>query len=204
MAISLPATVRTETGKGAARRIRRADLMPAVVYGGQSKPLSVTVSPRQLSRILLGSHRRNTVIDLEIEDGGKTTTQQVMVKDLQIDVLRRTPKHADFVTVDANTPVEVRVPFRAEGARSPAMIAGGKLEIATRSVGVRVLPSKIPAAIVVDTVTLGYGAFRAADVPLPEGCELTDDPHNTVLTVKQPRGTRTATATEGEEAAAES
>lgn len=199
MAVSLKASVRTETGKGAARRIRRADLMPAVVYGGKTEPISITTSPKEFTRVLLGPLRRNTVIELDIDDAGKSQKHQVMVRDLQVDVVRRNPRHADFVTVDSKVPVIVRIPFRAEGGRSAAMIAGGNLEIASRDIGVRVLPGKIPAAIVVDTVNLEYGAFRASDVTMPDGCELIDDGNNTVLTVKQPRG---STDEEDEAAAA--
>jgi large subunit ribosomal protein L25 len=197
--MNLSATVRDGHGKGAARRLRRAGLVPAVVYAGGSEATSVAVKPLELARALTGSHKRNALIDLEIEGKG---ARKVMLKELQKDPLMRTPRHADFVEVDVNKPINVKVPFVATG-RSRAVQLGGKLHTPARTLNVRCLPTAIPATIEFDTSELDYGAHRAAAVTMPDGVELLDDLQLTVATISRPRGVQ-ETDGEGEgEAAAE-
>lgn len=195
--VSLTATLRSAQGKGAARRLRRDGLVPAVVYAGGKDAVAISVTPKDLTKALMTPHRRNALIQLEIEGQGK---RAVMLRDLQKDPLKRGPTHADFLEIDTSAPVTVNVPFFAVG-RSKTVIAGGKIEVPLRSLRVRVLPSKIPAQIELDTTDLEFGAHRAKDVPMPEGVELLDDPMLTVVTISRARG---GVAAEGEEEAAAS
>ncbi len=193
----LDATKRENRGKGAARRLRMSGEIPAIVYGGKSETVSVAISPKYLTRILLGPKRRNTVIDLNV-DG---STQQVMVRDVQKNVIRREPIHVDFIKVSDDAPVTVAIPFRTKG-RSKSVVAGGKLNVTARQVRVSVLPSKIPEDITIDVTDAPFGTLRAGAIDLPEGCTLVEDPHTALLTIKTPRGAK-ASDGEGEGEAAE-
>jgi large subunit ribosomal protein L25 len=194
-AVKLSAEVREGTGKGAARRLRREGKLPGVIYAGGKEATSVAVVPKEFVKALMGPLRRNQLLELDLPSGGR----KVMVRDLQIDPIRREPKHVDFLEVDENTPIVCRVPFKTFG-RSKAVVAGAKLNIVLRDLKVRVLPHNIPEKIEVDVTDLGTGPFRAKQVQTPEGCELLEDGHLTVLTISRPRGA--VTEAEGEGAAA--
>ncbi len=193
MAVQLKAEVRTEKGKGAARRLRRSGLLPGVVYQGGDSATSVAVSPKEFSKVLRGPLRRNTLINLELDGGAKT----VMVKDIQIDPLRRTPKHVDFWAVDSSKPIEVRVPLHTTG-RSKQVVAGAKLNVVLRTIKVSVLPDAIPEKIDHDITDSPVGPTRAKELNMPAGCTLLEQADLTVLTISRPRGAATTDAAEGE------
>lgn len=199
----LIAEVRTGNGKGSARRLRRTGMIPAVVYGGKGgNAQAVAISPKVLTKILLGEHRRNTVIEIDMQTEGKSTDKvMVMLKDLQKDVVRRNPIHVDFIKVYDDVKVNTAVPFLTEG-RSDAMVQGGKLNMAVRELRISACPGDIPVNITLDLKDLEYGAFRAGKVPMPKGVSLLEKEDATVLTIKIPRG-KTAEGEAGEEAKAE-
>ena len=197
-ALKLAAEIREADGKGAARRIRRAGKLPGVIYAGGKEATSVAVVPKEFVKAMKGPLRRNQLLELDLPGGGR----KVMVRDLQIDPVRREPKHVDFLEVDESKPVIVRVPFKTTG-RSKAVVAGAKLDIVLRDLKVRVLPNAVPEKIVVDVTELGTGPFRAKEVTTPEGCELLEDGHLTVLTISRPRGQVAAEGEGGEAPAAD-
>lgn len=194
--VKLLAVVRDQKGKGAARRARRAGRIPAVVYTGGKEATSLELDPKDLAKALMGPYRRNVLIDLDVQDasGASKGSKKVMVRELQKDPVRRTPLHVDFVELDMAKPIVVAVPFFATG-RSRAVIAGGKMQVPMRTLRVRCLPSNIPEKIELDTTEFDIGVYRAKDVPMPQGAELVDDGHLTVVTISRGRG---AAAGEGE------
>jgi large subunit ribosomal protein L25 len=187
--VILPATLRAGHGKGAARRLRSSGLVPGVVYSGGQQAVSISMTPKDLTKALLTPLRRNALILLDVE--GKK--RSVMLKDLQKDPIKRGPTHADFVELDLNKPVIVDVPFAITG-RSKAVIAGGKTQVPMRALRVRVLPGQIPTEITLDTSDLGHGPHRASIVGMPAGVELMTDPMLTVVTITGPRGDADAEA----------
>ncbi len=195
----IDAQVRENTGKGAARKIRKQGHIPGVIYGIEKNPVAVQLDPRPLVKAMLSPTRRNTLIELNVAGGEKTN---VLVKDIQIDPVRREALHVDFWAPKAGSEVVVSVPLVRTG-RSKAVQLGAKLEVVRREIPVRVKADAIPVGIEVDVTDIGKGAFRAKQVTLPQGCELAMEGHITVLTVSTPRGQKAeTTATEGEEAAA--
>lgn len=179
----MSASVRNNSGKGVARRLRTAGHVPAVVYSGGNASTLLSVNPQELTKALMGPYRRNQVITLDVEGSEKT----VMVRELQKHPTRRTALHVDFVQVSLDKPIVVKVPFFAVG-RSKPVIAGGKLEAPMRTLRVRCLPSQIPECIELDTTSFGIGVYRAKDVTMPEGTELVDDAQLTVVTISRGRG----------------
>ena len=194
----LDAVVRTLTGKGAARKSRKAGRLPAVVYSKGQDTLGVEVSPRELTHILRRPLRRNALIELAVEGD---STRHVMVRDIQKHPVRRDLVHVDFVQVDPSKEVIVEVPVALQG-RAKSVVAGGKLEQVRRFVTVSCLPTVIPAQIDVDITDLPFGSTRTANIALPNGLTLQDDPALSVITIKAPRGKQAAEEEEGEAAAA--
>ena len=194
----LDAVVRTLTGKGAARKSRKAGRLPAVVYSKGQDTLGVEVSPRELTHILRRPLRRNALIELAVEGDA---TRHVMVRDIQKHPVRRDLVHVDFVQVDPSKEVIVEVPVTLQG-RAKSVVAGGKLEQVRRFVTVSCLPTAIPAQIDVDITDLPFGSTRTANIALPNGLTLQDDPALSVITIKAPRGKQAAEEEEGEAAAA--
>ena len=101
--------------------------------------------------------------------------------------MRRHALHVDFIKVSDKEEVSTSVPFLTTG-RSQAVVQGGKLQVPTRFLRIRCLPQDIPVDITLDITSVGFGAFRAGSVQMPEGVTLMEDPHTTVLTIKAPRG----------------
>lgn len=165
---TLNATLRTQTGKGSNRRLRAEGSMPAVVYGGEGGASSLSLSARELRALLIGAHRRNTLIGLEI-DGAKA--QPVLVSELQADPLTRELIHVDFVRVDLKQPLTVKVPVVLTG-RAHGVLAGGRLRLVRREVKLSCLPEQIPSEFHVDVTPLDGGdSLRFTECDAPDGIE---------------------------------
>src|ERR1700754_2992764 len=119
---TLSAETREQTGKSAARQLRSRGLVPAVYYGPGQTPRGLAVSPKELPAALSTEHGRNALLKLQV--GGKD--ELAMVQDLQIHPVTRKPVHVDFYHIDAEKPIERRVPFLVEG-KAKGVVAGGEL-----------------------------------------------------------------------------
>lgn len=164
MDVTLHAEKRETRGKNAARRLRAAGRLPAIVYGGGAgqAPLPVTVDPRGLSRLLHSESGINTLIDLVVEGEG---TQKVLVKDFLVDPVSGRLLHADFYRVALDRPITLRVPVHLVGEARGVKQQGGVLDFVTREIELQVLPTQIPEAVNVDVSDLGVGqAIRVRDL----------------------------------------
>jgi large subunit ribosomal protein L25 len=179
----LEASVRTSSGKGAARRLRASGKIPAIAYGSGISTQKLELPVRPLERALEAG--RSTLLSL----GGvrELDGRLVIVKELQRDPASRQIVHCDFYAVDVTRKIEVSVPIHLEG-KAPGVVAGGVLEPMLRELAVRCLPLEIPAAIRVDVSALEIGdSIRVADLVLPEGCEAVSDAGAGVAHVIIPR-----------------
>lgn len=186
----LKATLRTEFGKGAARRARRANLIPAVLYGHGSDPVHLNLPSHDT--FLIVRHSRNAVIELEFD--GKQ--ELALVKDVQINHLVRELEHLDLVIVRRDEKVTVDVPVQLEG--EPVSGAVAALEAQTLSV---LAPAvSIPESIVVSIEGLEDGSIvTVKDVVLPEGVTTEVDGDLPVVVVAVPKAVESADeAAEGE------
>lgn len=184
MTTTLNAKLRSGIGKGPSRRLRGDEQLPAVVYSKGQSTTPITVCPREMTKILKGPLRRNTVIDLAIE-GQKNCS--VMVKERQIHKTRRELIHVDFVEIDLNKSVMASVPVVLFG-KSESVTLGGKLDHVLHKMRVSCLPHNIPQEIRVDITNLPFGSTHTKDIPLPEGIANAEKPRVVVLTIKKPRG----------------
>lgn len=175
----LETEIRESFGKGAARKLRAAGKVPAVLYGHGSEPQHLAVDAHALYLLV---RRSNAIIDLQIE--GKS--QLALVKDVQRNpVLQGMPaiEHVDLVIVQRGEKVAVDVPVHVEGESAPGTISN--LETVSLSIEVEAL--HIPDAITVSIEGLEEGAHvLASDVELPKGATLLTDPETLVVGIMAP------------------
>jgi large subunit ribosomal protein L25 len=194
-AVALQAKARDGQGKGPSRRLRTVGRIPAVAYGGDHDTLNLSVSSEALRDILLSERGRNAVIDLQV-DGGDS--HSVMIKEFTLHPISRKLLHADFIRIDPNASIEVKVPFRAIG-KSKGEIAGGTLLVNVREVNLRCIASAIPVALTADVSELEIDdMLRIKDLVMPEGTEAAEDLERKLLVVVPPRVLEADTE-EGEE-----
>jgi large subunit ribosomal protein L25 len=192
----LDAKSRQAGGSREARRLRRSQRVPGVLYGGGAEPLNIDVDAREL-RLALA--RSGAVMDLSI-DGAKATP--VVLKEAQRHPVKGETVHIDLLRVRLDKPIHAVVPIELAGVDSaPGVREGGVLEHITRELNIEALPTAIPEAIVHDIGELQIGeTIVLAAVQPPEGVTLLDDVEETVLaTLTAPRlQTQTETEIEGE------
>ena len=164
--IKLAAKPRTEFGKGAARRLRRADLIPAVLYGHGADPVHVALEGHAT---MLALKHSNALISLDIEGG---ETQLALPKDVQRDPVRNIIEHVDLLLVRKGEKVTVDVPIHFTGDTAP----GTRVQAELNSLSVEVEATHIPQSIEVslEGAEAGY-KIHAGEVTLPQGASLVVD-----------------------------
>jgi len=187
---------RNEAGKGVARTLRRAGLVPAVVYGKGMDPCSITVNPKELKQAIATEAGWNTLITLKGE--GPFNGKVVLLKDLQVDAIRRDVLHADFAEVNLKKKIHVMVPVHAIGTPAGVKL-GGTLSVIRHELEVVCLPTNIPKSIDIDVSGMAIGdVFHVNDLDVEKGIEVPHDVNFTIITVVG-RMTEEAEGVEGEE-----
>jgi large subunit ribosomal protein L25 len=159
---------REERGSRASRRLRRAGLVPGVVYGIDGNSVSFKVDSRRLRAVLAEGH---ALFDVEVDGGGR---QPVIIKDQQRDPVRGSVQHLDLLKVRLDEKIQATVALELEGTEdSPGVREGGVLEHVTREVTVEALPTDIPDAIVANVAEMGIAETMTLDsVSAPAGVEI--------------------------------
>jgi large subunit ribosomal protein L25 len=191
MAEKITAELRTEFGKGAARRIRRADKIPAVVYGHGNDPVHLTL-PGHDTMMALKHGGANALLELDI-DG---SSQLALTKQVQVDPIRRVLEHIDFVAVrrGEKVTVDVRIVVVGEAAPETLVVAENTLQVEAEA-------THIPENIEVSVEGAEVGTqIHASDLVLPEGTTLLTDAEALIVNVTQ---AQTAEQLEAELAEAE-
>jgi large subunit ribosomal protein L25 len=204
----LTVSLRDRSGKGDARKLRAQGKVPGVCYGssveGRIEPLPITVDVKQLRGALDPVRKRNTVISLTIEGGAAPRALHALVKDIQIDVVRRDVTHVDLLAIDPNKEVRAEVPLEFAGKPKGA-INGGQIRIVLRSLSVRAKPSDIPVKLGVDVSPLEIGdVIHVSAIALPPGVTSVTGRDLAVVTCAAPEEEKVAAteATPAEGAAA--
>jgi large subunit ribosomal protein L25 len=175
----LAAKPRTVTGSAAARRLRAADHIPAVIYGHGMAPLSLTVERRDLRVALSGAAGANTVLTLDV-DG---TSYAAVIKEMQRHPIKRTVSHIDFQTVDMNETITVNVKVHLTGEAKAVLSNGGMVDPAVDHIEVHCTPANIPNEITVDISGMQlHDVIRLSDVKLPAGVTATGDADMAIVT----------------------
>jgi large subunit ribosomal protein L25 len=195
---------RVDTGKGAARKLRAAGRMPAILYGQGKESVPLTLDPRALDRVLKAGGA-NTLLDLTVEGLTDLGSPVALVKELQRHPIRGTILHADVYQVDLTKTVEVEVPIHLIG-KAKGVDFGGIVEHSLREVALECLPRSIPASIEVDITSMEIGdVIHVRDLALPTGVSLVSDPDLGVVHLALPAVEETpeVAAAEGEAATAD-
>ena len=172
---------RVRIGKGGSRKVRQDGLVPAVVYGKGVDSLNLRLDPKALQQAVATEAGWNTLITLKGD--GPFDGLVVILKDMQIDAIRRNPMHVDFLAIDLKKTLAVMVPVQPVG-KSQGEIEGGTLQLVRHEVEVYCLPTNIPTSIEINVTALNVGEVVHIDeVSLPEGVESQHDVNFTVLTV---------------------
>lgn len=199
----LKGQVRTRVGKGAARKLRQQRLIPAVVYGGTSEPMAVTVNPLEMLKLLGTGAGENALITLSLEGDGERS-KTVILKELQRDPVRGGPLHADFIEISMKRKIRVQIPLRLVGEAIGVKMKAGILEQHLREVSVECLPGAIPSHIQVDVSHLDLGhAIHVRELTVGGDIRVLDDPARPVVAVLVQRVAVEEAAAAAEEKSAE-
>jgi len=173
----ITAESRTEFGKGAARRIRRADKVPAVMYGHGNDPIHLTL-PGHATMMALKHGGANALLDLDI-DG---SSQLALTKQIQVDPIRRTLEHIDFVAVRKGEKVTVEIPIHVVGDALPETLVVTE----NSTVQVEAEATNIPEYVEVSVEGLEAGTqILASELTLPTGSTLLLDPETLIVNITQ-------------------
>jgi len=208
MDIQLVAQTRTQSGKGAARRLRQQERVPAICYGCKKEPVALSVGRKQFQKLLQEIGLEARVIPLSLEGVDATEVKHVMVRDLQLNPCNHAILHVDFLEVDMAQPIVVEVPILLKGIAA-GIAEGGMGNQIRHAISVRCLPGDIPDRIDVDISALNVGdSLHVADIKARIKAEVIDEDHYTLVTVGAPAAAAAVskeeeTITEGEEVTAE-
>ena len=195
---TLKAEARVGTGKGVARKLRAVGKLPAVVYGGDTDVLHLSLDTHDAE---LRCHRisvDNTIIDLEVD--GEKEPIPTLVRDIQTHPWKASLLHVDFLRIQKGVAIEMDIPLHLTGIPKGVSVEGGVIEQIVHDLSVRCIPSKIPESIQVDVTELALGdVMHVSDLTLGEGVEAMMAPGQTICMVSQPRAEAVPQTTEGEE-----
>jgi large subunit ribosomal protein L25 len=182
---TLAAAVRSGTGKGAARSVRRGGRVPGVIYGGGEAPEPISLDYNETHKLIYAGHFLTTIFELDI-DGRK---ERVIPRDYQLDVVKDTPTHVDFLRLRAGSKLKVAVPVHfINGETAPGIKRGGTLNVVQHSVDLLAPADNIPDSITIDLAGLDINdSVHISAVALPEGCRpAVRDRDFTVVTIAAP------------------
>jgi large subunit ribosomal protein L25 len=183
---TLAATTRTGTGKGAARSVRRENRVPAVIYGGGEAAQPISLDYKTINQLIYAGHFLTTIFDIDLGDG---KVERVIPRDYQLDVVRDTPLHVDFLRLKPGSTLRINVPVHVVGAEvSPGVKIGGTLNVVLHTIELRVPADNIPEAITADVSAMGVNeSLHISAIKLPEGCKpIIQDRDFTVVTIAPP------------------
>lgn len=184
--VKLQAKKREAAGSGAAKRLRRDGIVPAVIYGATQDNYSIQVNAREFSSLLKQTSADNFLVDLQIE-GAKEKTKLAMVQDMHQDPLSGAILHVDFHAVNENEPITATVPIELLG-EAAGVKEGGLLDQQLYSIEVHCLPTALPDGFEADISQLAIGdALHIKDLDVPEGVEFTLDGDVMIASIAEPR-----------------
>jgi large subunit ribosomal protein L25 len=196
--VKLVVSERTDEGTTFAKRLRKQNLIPGVLYSAGKTPQPFTVSAHDLREAMASGSGRHAVLDVVFE--GRKRGHAAVFKEIQLSAVKQHITHVDLHEIQLNEPIDTKVTMQLDGTAA-GIKAGGVLEIVTHEINVRGLPEDIPEHIIMDIEGVELGqVVRVKDVPLPDGITALDDADDALFHIVLPR---VEEAPEGEEGAAE-
>jgi len=178
---SLSATLRHDTGKGVARKLRQNGEIPAVIYGHGREPQSLTINAREFDRLIKSVAAGSTVIDLDL--GG--TPARSLIREIQRHPFKKQIMHVDFQEVVAGETITLKCPIVYVGIPIGVRVDAGILDQILHELTIEALPANIPDHINVDITDMHVGnSLHISDIVLPAGVKVMDDAGTTVAIVQ--------------------
>ncbi|MFW6238085.1 MAG: 50S ribosomal protein L25 [Halanaerobiales bacterium] len=179
--LNVKVEAREETGKGAARRLRREGKIPGIIYGGDRDPLPLAVDPLDIRKKV----NSNVIFDLEIE-GGEAEEEVAMIKDYQKDVIKGNLIHVDFLKISMDEKIAVSVPVNIVGT-SIGVKEGGVMQQLMREIDIEALPDDVPDEVDLDITELDVGdSLQVDDLDVGDSVEILNSPEDVIVTIVTP------------------
>jgi len=195
--VSIVVQPRDVTGSRAARRLRKAGLIPGVLYGHGKEATMIAVDPHALRAALSTGAGTHAVLAVNVE--GHKRAHHAVVKEMELDPVKSTVTHIDLQEIRLDETIETTVAVRFEG-EAKGVKAGGMLDESTREVTIKCLVTAVPEHFVLDISEMDINdTAKVGDLVVPEGLEIVDDPEQVLCSVLPPRKVEE----EAEEGAAE-
>ena len=183
--IDLTGSIRSGSGKSAARALRKNELLPAVIYGPETEPVPVSVPTYAFSEIIRKNGTSGIFMKLVVE-GDSKDSRTVMLKDFQMDTFRLNYLHADFQEINLDNTITVTIPVETRG-ESKGEKEGGMVQVIRRELDVICRPADTPDSIVIDISELEIGdSVHVESIDLGPDVEIPHEVNFTVLTVVPP------------------
>lgn len=185
--VQLKAKLRNVAGKTQVKHLRAQGAVPGSVYGAHTKPYNITVNSRELSDVLHHATGENVLVDLQLDEGGKTNNRLALIQEIQHHPFLDTILHVDFHEVLATEKLRTKVPVRPVGEPTGVKTGGGVLEYVMRELHVECLPKDLPELLEVNVEKLEIGqSIHVRDITPPAGVALIDDGGMTIFLVVAP------------------
>lgn len=198
---TIEVTERQEIGKGACNRCRKEGFIPGVAYHRAEKPVAIQVPYKEFTT-LAKKARLSQVFTLK-SSSPELNGKPAIVKEVQQDYIKGRVLHVDFQTLKDDEEITIDVPLKLVGEAPGVKVENGILTLVTHEVSVTCLPKHIPSIIEVDISSLGLGeSIHASDLVLGAEVTLSDDPHETIVSVVAPRAAEEEVKAPGAEGAA--
>jgi large subunit ribosomal protein L25 len=183
----LNVSARAQTGRSASRRVRKANQIPAILYGKHTNPEAISIETPEFVRLLKSVAGRALLIELNRKD---TTTKALsFLQEVQRDPITDKFLHVDLQEVKADEKLEIRVPVSVTGESFGVKNQNGVLEVATHALRVRCLPKDLPPVIEVDVTELKVGeALKVGTLKPINGVEFLDAKGQPVVSIVEPVG----------------
>ncbi|MFV0281157.1 MAG: 50S ribosomal protein L25/general stress protein Ctc [Rhodoblastus sp.] len=182
---TLAASVRSGTGKGAARSVRREGRIPAVIYGGGETAQPISLDRKTATQLVYAGRFLTTIFEIDVD--GKT--ERVIPRDYQLDRVKDTVLHVDFLRLKAGSRLRVEVPVHFINVETaPGIKRGGTVNIVRHTVEMFVPADNIPESITADLAGYDFNdSLHISSIKLPEGCKPTiTDRDFTIATIAPP------------------
>ena len=189
-AINAIARSADEQGKGASRRLRKQNLVPAIIYGGGEEPTAISIKLNEMVKSLEYEAFFSQILTITTDSGDE---HQVVIKDLQRHPAKGFPMHADFQRIVKGQKIHMNIPVHFSGREdAPGTANGGILSTLVSDIEIIALPSQLPEYLDVNVSAMEIGdSYRLSDINLPEGVviyelDIEDGTDRTIVNMQPP------------------
>lgn len=185
--VSLKASSRNGVGRTQARKTRAVHMIPAIIYGSHTQPIPIQVDSKELESVFKHATSENMLVDLTLDEGGKTSNRLAFIQEIQHHPLKDTIQHLDFLEIRANERLKARVAIVAKGEPEGVKTGGGILEQLLRELEVECLPKDLPDLIEVDVSALLVGSnIHVGQIKAPANVTILSHADVTLFSVSAP------------------